>query len=195
MEFPGTKPPSAFFVWTTPGPGCVLFSSTCLETGVVFSDTIGLKVCLHFLHNVNNTVCSNIFKRIMVPEWRNRGSRLQLLTSCPPSCPSPCSPNCLRHLCPVFQLSCVLKEPFAAPHSLLTQRGMSNVTGGGSYWSVGPTSKILINLLLYSIFSLAVTGGGYLHTGHVQMSMSKAVPCFVKKMMVYYLRSKMMQAK
>lgn len=49
-------------------------------------------------------------------------------------------PNCLGHLWPVFQLSCVLKGPFAAPHSLLTQRGMSNVMGGGSYWLVRPTS-------------------------------------------------------
>lgn len=58
----------------------------------------------------------------------------------PLSCPSLCPPpNRLSHLCPVFQLSCVLKGPFAAPRSPLTQRGMSNVMGDGSHWSEGAT--------------------------------------------------------
>lgn len=121
-----------------------------------------------------------MLKLEMVAQWRNRGSRLQLLISCPPpSCPSLCSPNCFGHLCPVFQLPCVLKGPFAAPHRLLTQRGMSNVTRGGSHWSEGATGEILIHLLLYSIFSLAVTvtEGGYLLSGQVQMSISETVSC------------------
>ena len=100
----------------------------------------------------------------MVAQWRNRGLRVAAAhlvapssSSSSSSCPSLCSPNCFSHLCPVFQLPCVLKGPFAAPRSLLTQRGMSNVTGGGSHWSKGATGKILIHLPLYSIFSPAVT--------------------------------------